>query len=128
MADRGRHSRRCRGKLKQVPLAAVRERVLDPGETPEDAAERALLRDALRKALLRLTPERHLVLALSMGLAGRDGSNQAGYHYTAEEIARILNVTRERVSAVRASALSRLRRGDDSRRLLVPFMEAQLPD
>ena len=126
MAASERYDRRSganRRKPTRVPLAAVAGRLVDPQPPPERAAELAFLREAVGRVLGGLTAERHRVLALTMGLPDPCGIDRAGSSYTADEIGRILKISRERVCAVRAVALARLRDNRDSRRLLLPFAD-----
>lgn len=109
---------------KRVPLAAVQSSLIDSAPSPERACELSLLRSALKKVLTRLSAERHQVLALTFGTPRRDGLNPAGYSYGSEEIARILNVSSYRIHAVRNVTLALLRNGRESRRLLLPFLDA----
>jgi RNA polymerase nonessential primary-like sigma factor len=113
-------------RTRRAPLDAIKRCLLDPGPSVERLAEQALLREAVRVVLEGLSPERREVLALSFGLTDRTGVSRG--FYTIDEIARVLKVSRERVAAVRATTLLRLRQRKDTVRRLGPFVHLLLEE
>ncbi len=71
--------------------------------SPEESATQHLLTEALRRALLQLTPQERVVLALRFGLS--DGRSR-----TCGEISRQIGVSRHRAMQFEAMALDKLRR------------------
>jgi len=90
-----------RRTLSRLPILELRRLQAD-SPTVEREADLALLRAAVHRALVALSPERRLVLQLSFGIGGFDPCSS-------EEIARLLKVTRERVFGIIATTISRLR-------------------
>ncbi len=93
---------------------------IDPGPSVERRVDQLLLRDAVRLTLEDLSTERRQVLSLWFGLADDTGVNRGSY--TFEEIARVLNISRERAAAVCATTLLRLRNRMAAVRRLTPFL------
>jgi len=69
---------------------------------PADAAARALLNEAVKKALSELTQREQQVVRLRFGL-------DDGQMRTLEEVGRVFGVTRERVRQIEAKTLAKLR-------------------
>ncbi len=89
--------------------------------TVELSAELSDLRGEIGKLLATLTISERIVVQFRFGL------NSLGITYTLDEIARILKVSRERIAAIEAKALFKLRH--PRRRLrLEPFARALLND
>ena len=107
-------------KRRRIPMSAVKRCLATPGPSVEQLVEQAFMSDAVRLILNGLSPERHAVIALSFGLADRTGVNRGSY--TLDEIARVLRISRERVAAVRATTLLRLRQRAEAVRRLAPFV------
>jgi len=76
-------------------------------ESPDDLIADNALNETLERALANLKPRDAQVLRLYFGLAGGEPS-------TLEEIARGLNITRERVRSIRDKALARIRKGPEA--------------
>ena len=93
---------------------------IDPGTSVERRVDQLLLNDAIRLVLDSLSAERREVLALYFGLGDGIGANRGAY--TTDEISRLLNISRERVIAVRNTTLIRLRQQKEATRRLTPFM------
>jgi RNA polymerase primary sigma factor len=77
----------------------------DNAPSPDDAADRALLRQHVQAALATLPERERMVLQLRFGLAGHR-------LHTLGEIGRQLGLTRERARQLEAAALRRLRATD----------------
>ena len=116
-------TRRCPWS-KRVPLAALRDSLIDPGPSPERFCELSFLRDAVEQVLKRLNMRQRQVVALYVGLPGPDGLNPAGYSYYSEEIARILKRTSYGTCGAWHCAVARLRQSSEFRRLLLPFWQS----
>jgi RNA polymerase primary sigma factor len=71
-------------------------------EPPEDSAVQRLLGEALRRALLRLTPQERAVLTLRYGLG--DGCCR-----TCSQVSRQLGISRQRATQVEVTGVSKLR-------------------
>jgi RNA polymerase primary sigma factor len=69
---------------------------------PDEAAEVALRREALREILAELTPRERAVLELRYGLDGQQPR-------TLDEVGRAFNVTRERIRQIEHQSLKKLR-------------------
>ncbi|MCS6775741.1 MAG: sigma-70 family RNA polymerase sigma factor [Chloroherpetonaceae bacterium] len=79
-------------------------------QNPAVEATRTALRDELMAALEELTPRERDVIVLRYGLDGEDPR-------TLEEVGKALEVTRERVRQIEASALTKLRKRHRAKRL-----------
>ncbi len=77
---------------------------------PADAAARALLNDAVKQALARLSPREQQVVRLRFGL-------DDGHFRTLEEVGREFGVTKERVRQIESKVLVKLRQPIDGHRL-----------
>jgi len=106
-------------RTRRISLEAIKRCPIAPGPSVEKLVEQSLLSDAVQFVLNDLPTERREVIALSFGLADHSGVNRGSY--TIDEIARVLKISRERVAAVRATTLMRLRRQRKTLRLLAPF-------
>jgi RNA polymerase primary sigma factor len=82
----------------------------DTAPAPSEAAEQALLHDALETLLQTLTPRQARILRMRFGL-------ENGYDYTLAEIGERFGVSRERVRQIEKEALRRLRHPRRSRQL-----------
>jgi len=82
----------------------------DSAPAPPEAAEQAMLRDALEELLLTLTPRQARILRMRFGL-------ENGYDYTLAEIGERFGVSRERIRQIEKEALRRLRHPRRSRLL-----------
>lgn len=109
-----RNRRRAR-----IRTRSLQECVFDQLPPPEELVELSFLRDALSRVLANLSDERRDVLSLLYGLP--QGEGRFSISYTIDEIARIRKISRERVAAIRATTLIRLRSNRQSRRLLSPY-------
>jgi RNA polymerase primary sigma factor len=69
---------------------------------PPDAATRALLNEAVKKALSELSPREQDIVRLRFGL-------EDGHIRTLEEVGRAFGVTRERIRQIEAKTLAKLR-------------------
>jgi RNA polymerase primary sigma factor len=78
--------------------------------SPQDEANREMLREQMQDILDSLSPRESEVLALRFGL--KDGES-----HTLEEVGRHFGVTRERVRQIEAKALRKLRHPTRSRKL-----------
>ncbi|HET7856794.1 MAG TPA: sigma-70 family RNA polymerase sigma factor [Gaiellaceae bacterium] len=77
---------------------------------PEDAAEQALRKDALRKILDSLSPREQRILEMRYGLDGEQPR-------TLDEVGRAFNVTRERIRQIENQCLKKLRALADCQKL-----------
>jgi RNA polymerase nonessential primary-like sigma factor len=75
----------------------------DDGQTPEDFATQASLRNDLERLLSELTPQQQEVLSLRFGLS--DGKTM-----TLAKIGDRLSISRERVRQIEREALTKLRK------------------
>lgn len=76
--------------------------IVDPNETPEEAAMQSLLREDLENVLNTLTPRERDVIRMRYGF-------DDGRMKTLEEIGVLFSVTRERIRQIEAKALRKLR-------------------
>jgi RNA polymerase primary sigma factor len=77
---------------------------------PEEAAEQALRKDALRKILDSLSPREQRILEMRYGLDGEQPR-------TLDEVGRAFNVTRERIRQIENQCLKKLRALADCQKL-----------
>jgi RNA polymerase primary sigma factor len=84
-------------------------------EVPSDVATRALLVDAIKRALMDLPERERDVVRLRFGL-------DDGRVMTLEEVGKVLGVTRERIRQLEIKGLSRLRR-PGSKEILKDYLE-----
>jgi RNA polymerase primary sigma factor len=77
---------------------------------PDEAAEQALRRDALKKILLSLSPREQLILEMRYGLDGNPPR-------TLDEVGRAFSVTRERIRQIENQCLKKLRALADCQKL-----------
>ena len=77
---------------------------------PEEAAEKAAMREDLRAVLYELTERERRVIELRFGL-------EDGRPRTLEEVGAVFNVTRERIRQIEAKAMRKLRQPPRARRL-----------
>lgn len=82
----------------------------EEADSPQDTADRQILREVIEEIFQSLTPREVRILQLRFGLVD-------GYSYTLEEVGKKFGVTRERIRQIEALALSRLRHPSRSRKL-----------
>jgi RNA polymerase primary sigma factor len=80
------------------------------GASPDEGADRLLLKERVEEVLRALAPRDREVIELRFGL--RDGHAR-----TLDEVSRLLGVTRERIRQIEQRALARLRQSERSDRL-----------
>ena len=98
-------------ELEPSQLESLHRSVMRKLPGPSEALEAKELASVVRQALSDLTYREREILAMRYGL-GDDG-----YTYTLEEVARIFEVTRERVGQVERKALGKLQRGEEGVKL-----------
>jgi RNA polymerase primary sigma factor len=82
----------------------------EAGASPDEDADRLLLKERLDEVLRALAPRDREVIELRFGL--RDGRA-----HTLDEVARLLGVTRERIRQIEARGMAKLRQSERSDRL-----------
>ncbi len=96
------------GDREDAALADLMEN--EAQEDPSVTATRGMLRDRLRSVLGTLTPREQEILKLRYGL-------DTGSGFTLEEVARLFNLTRERIRQIQGRAMRKLQEPLRARRL-----------
>ena len=103
LRQQSRHPLSLDMKVGAEQTTALGDLLEDEGMLPEEYATRSLLRNDIRKLLLKLTDQQRTVIRMRFGF-------ETGSKLTLNQIGERMNISRERVRQVERSALRMLRR------------------
>ena len=103
LRQQSRHPLSLDMKVGTEQTTALGDLLEDEGMLPEEYATRSLLRNDIRKLLLKLTDQQRTVIRMRFGF-------ETGSKLTLNQIGERMNISRERVRQVERSALRMLRR------------------